>query len=51
MDKKELKKELPNIYTLLDQVKFDKRITDFNERQRAFGVIRDIYVLLLEMED
>lgn len=48
MDNKESKKELPNIYTLLDKVNFDKRITDFNERQRAFEVIRDIYDLLLE---
>lgn len=39
--------ELPDIYTLLDQVNFEKRIPDFNERQIAFSVISDIYALLL----
>lgn len=53
---KETKKEesfyvgesLPNIHTLLEKLEFEKRIPDFNERQVAFDVIRDIYGLLIK---
>ncbi|MBP2098854.1 hypothetical protein [Enterococcus rivorum] len=42
--------DLINLYTLLEEIDFEERIPDFNERQRAFGIIRDFYRIIQDRE-